>query len=238
MTGWARLRQVVFASDHLERDGWLLAERLRLGPGFADPERAAIGMADDTRALAAGSYLELVGALPGAAPNSGGAWLARWVEKAGPGGYGLSVQFPDPGAAVARARSLGIRIVADQDVRGCRIVQFHPSDVGLLLELDGIADPNAWFWDSFGARAAAGALVDDIVAVEVPVEDPVTIANRWHALLDLGDSGADTTIWLGDRPVRFVPAAGGPRRWAVTLRRSADSNLADEVLLGVQLRYV
>ncbi|WP_426511805.1 hypothetical protein ACPPVO_14925 [Dactylosporangium sp. McL0621] len=230
MSDWALLRQVVLATSDMAADGRLLREHYGLGPGFADPELAAIGMADDTMALAGGSYLELV------APLTPDVSIARWLAKRGPGGYALSVQHSDPLAARDRALALGVRVVADQLVMGHPIVQFHPADAGLLLELDGIADRDAWFWDGMGVDPSPHALIDDVVAVDVPAQDPEATVKQWAEILGYEPAAADT-IDLGGRTVRFRPAAELPR-WTLTLLRSERGPaLRDESLLGVHCRY-
>ncbi|MFI5915903.1 hypothetical protein [Dactylosporangium sp. NPDC051541] len=230
MSDWALLRQVVLATADIAADDHFLREHYGLGTGFADPELAAIGMADDTLALAGGSYLELV------APLWPDVSIARWLAKRGPGGYALSVQHSDPLAARDRALALGVRVVADQLVMGHPIVQLHPADVGLRLELDGIADRDAWFWDGLGVDPSPHALIDDVVAVEVPVPDPEATVKQWAQILGYDAAAADT-IDLGGRTVRFRPA-DEHSRWTITLLRSAlGTALREETLLGVRCRY-
>ncbi|WP_433219056.1 hypothetical protein ACQP00_14160 [Dactylosporangium sp. CS-047395] len=230
MTDWALLRQLVLATPDITADGRLLREHYGLGDGFADPELATIGMSDDTMALAGGSYLELVG------PLTPDVSIARWLAKYGQGGYALSVQHSDPLAARDRALSLGVRVVADQLVMGHPIVQFHPADVGLLLELDGIEDRDAWFWDGMGVEPSPHALIDDVVSVEVPARDPEATVKQWSQILGY-DAAASDTVDLGGRLVTFRPAAELPQ-WTVTLLRSErGGNLREESMLGVRFRY-
>jgi hypothetical protein len=234
MADWALLRQVVLATDDIESAGTLIRDRLGLGKGFADPELATVGLADDTMALAGGSYLELVAPLNGAPM---GAALSRWLAKTGGGGYALSVQHPDAVGARDRARALGVRIAADQLVMGHPIVQLHPADAGLLLELDGIADPEAWFWDGMGVDPSPHALVDDVVAVEAGVADPGATTSLWTEILGFGPVERHT-FDLGGRLVHLVDRADRPT-WTITLRRSdRGAALADGDLLGAEFRYV
>jgi hypothetical protein len=230
MTDWALLRQVVLATGDVTGDGKLLREHVGLGAGFADPELATVGMSDDTMALAGGSYLELVGALT---PDAS---IARWLVKRGGGGYALSVQHSDPLAARDRALEHGVRIVADQPVMGHPIVQFHPADVGLLLEIDGITDRDAWFWDGMGVDPSPHALVEDVVRVDVGVRDPAAAVTLWTTILGFPALSWES-IDLGGRVVHFHPLVDTPK-WTVTLRRSAlGASLRDEDLLGVRFRY-
>ena len=156
-----------------------------------------------------GRYLEFV------APTDAEAAVRRWLAKiGGRGGYVLSVQHPDPDAVKARALASGIRVPIDAEAFGHRIIQLHPQDVGLLLELDGIADRQAWFWDDIDPGPEPDAAVSDIVGVEVPVADPAATTAQWHALLDLGEPGAESDRrprWvLG--PVRAGRSLGGVDR--------------------------
>lgn len=233
MADWALLRQVVLATDDIGGAGALVREKFRLGKGFADPELDTVGLADDTMALAGGSYLELV-APSGGAPM--GAALSRWLAKTGGGGYALSVQHSDAVAARDRAVALGVRLAADQLVMGHPIVQFHPADAGLLLELDGIADPEKWFWDGMGVDPSPDALIDDVVRVDAGVTDPASTTALWTEILGFAPVERHT-FDLGGRLVHLVPRADHPR-WAITFRRSAlGAALTDGELLGADVRY-
>jgi hypothetical protein len=194
---WAILRQVVIATtDH---DGDLDAVR-----------------ADATLPVSKDAYLEFI------APIDDKAAVLKWLTKiGGRGGYVLSVQHPDPAAVRSRAQALGVRIPIDVEAFGHPVLQLHPQDVGLLLEIDGIADPQAWFWDDINPGPEADASISDIVGVEVPVADPQATANLWRELLDLAPSAKSDEVQLGGPWVRFV--SGGPSAdWTIVLRR-ADS---------------
>ena len=57
MRSWARLRQVIIATNELESDTQALRSSLALGQGFHDPELGDYAMVDHTFALADGSGL-------------------------------------------------------------------------------------------------------------------------------------------------------------------------------------
>lgn len=231
MTTWATLRHVVLATGDLAGDGALLRERWGLGWGFTNPELAAAGVVDDTMPLYGGSYLELV------APLTQHSSLARWLAKVGGrGGYALSVQHPDPAGIKERAHAYGVRVVADLKVMGHPVVQLHPADVGVLLELGGITDPDAWFWDDLGIVPQEEALVDDVLGVEIGVPDPVATAVLWANVLDV--PRGPQAVEFGERFVRFVPVAAAPR-WHLLLRRApTGTSLRDETVVGVDVRYI
>jgi hypothetical protein len=232
---WATLRQVVIATTEHDSDLTAVRKAFGLGAGFADPELNDLFMDDATMPVSVDRYLEFV------APTGPEAAVHRWVTKiGGRGGYVLSVQHPDPDAVKARALASGVRVPIDTEALGHRIIQLHPQDVGLLLELDGIADRQAWFWDDINPGPEPDAAVSDIVGVEVPVADPAATTAQWHALLDLGEPGAESVVDLGGCWVRFVP--GGPSaEWTVHLRR-ADSPAGSAVeapsLPGIRFELV
>ena len=177
---WAILRHLVLACADAVADSAGLAAQLRLPDGFADPELAAIGLTDRNMPVGQQKYLEVVGPLR---PDS---YINRWLGRVGgQGGYCLSVQVPDVPACKERARDRGVRLAADQAVMGHPIVQLHPADVGILLELDGIPDPGAWFWDGITPGPRPDAVIDDIVAVTVGVADPVATTTLWADIIGL-----------------------------------------------------
>jgi hypothetical protein len=215
VTTWATLRHVVLATGDLAGDGALLRERWGLGWGFTNP----------------GSYLELV------APLTRHTSLARWLAKVGGrGGYALSVQHPDPAGIKERAHAYGVRVIADLKVMGHPVVQLHPADVGVLLELGGITDPDAWLWDDLGIVPEVEALIDDVLGVEIGVPDPVATAVLWANVLDV--PRGPQAVEFGDRFVRFVPVTAAPR-WHLLLRRApTGTSLRDETVAGVDVRYI
>lgn len=208
MTEWADLRQVVFASTDPERDGRQLRESLRLGTGFGDPELGEHGLTDDTMAVGDFTFLEIV------SPTTAGHPLAGWLAKRnGAGGYLLSIQVSDIAACLRRCAAEGVRITLTHVVQGHTIVQLHPRDMGISVELDGVPTRGRWFWDSFEVERRDDARADDVIGVELAVDDPAAMGARWATILGLVPDGSDPTrVDLGDRTVRFVPAGDTPPR--------------------------
>jgi hypothetical protein len=232
---WAKLRQVVIGTTDHRADVAAARTAFGLGEGFADPEVAHMSLVDATLPVSPGRYLEFV------APTDDTISFAKWLAKiGGRGGYVLSVQHPDPLACKERALARGIRVPVDVEAFGKPVVQIHPKDVGLLLELDGITDPDVWFWDDVDPGPEPGASIDGIVGVEVPVADPVAMSALWHELLDLGAPAKPDEIDLGGIYVRFVP--GGPSAdWTVLLKRATESatdSATDPGLPGITFRLV
>ena len=102
---------------------------------------------------------------------------------------------------------------------GHDIIQLHPLDAGVLLELDAFLPRDGWFWDDLpaaqAAQAARTAKADDIVAVDVAVTgppDPAAMARTWAAIIGIEPPVATAdgaVLAFGRRTVRFVPARGG-----------------------------
>jgi hypothetical protein len=232
--GWARLRQVIVATNEIEADTKALRAGFQFGEGFHDPELGEVAMADHTFTLADLSYLQLVTSLNPDDP------LGRWTARiGGRGGYALSIQHPDPAGVKARAEALGIRVIFDREVLGYPIVQLHPKDAVILLEADGIADPDVWFWDNLGEQAQPdpGALVDSVVAVGVPVPDPARLGRTWHELLGLTPEGDPSVVRLGGAELRFVNGTNSPQ-WTIVLRRAGTATPRADLIPGVTFSYV
>jgi hypothetical protein len=142
----------------------------------------------------------------------------------------LSTQVPSLDGVRDRAAAHGVRVAVETEAMGHRIVQLHPLDVGVLLELDEFVPREAWFWDELpGARAAHAARTskaDDIVAVDVAVDTasdpgaPAAMARTWAAIIGIDPpsppvtaNGAATApgaaLAFGRRTIRFVPARDG-----------------------------
>ncbi len=214
---WAQLRQVGFATlDHaaaVRTATGLLA----LGPGFGDPLLAAMGLADFTAPVGPGTYVEVL------APVTPEHSVARWLRRVGgASGWVLSTQVPSLAGVKERAAEHGVRVAVETQAMGRAIIQLHPLDVGVLLELDEFLPRAAWFWDELPAAKAAHAArtskADDIRAVDVAVSaaggapGPAALAQTWAAIIGI-DPPAVTAdgaeLAFGHRTIRFVPARDG-----------------------------
>ena len=149
---WAELRQVGFAAlDHaaVVRSA---TELLALGPGFGDPLLAALHLADFTAPVGPDAYVEVL------APTTPDHSVARWLGRVGgSSAWVLSTQVPSLDGMKERAAERGVRIAVETQAMGHDIIQLHPLDVGVLLELDAFLPRDAWFWDDLpAARSATG----------------------------------------------------------------------------------
>ncbi|MDJ0110452.1 hypothetical protein QM646_28740, partial [Rhodococcus erythropolis] len=121
---------------------------------------------------------------------------------------------------------------------GHRIVQLHPGDLGLLVELDEIPDADEWFWDQTEKEVSLDPRVDDILGVDVSSPDPAKTAALWAEVFGKKlDSAQSLSIALGSRAVSFVP---GERSMlsAVDLAASIGANTVEPGLIvgGVEFR--
>jgi hypothetical protein len=214
---WAQLRQVGFAAlDHTAAVR-TATELLALGPGFGDPLLAEMGLADFTAPVGPDTYVEVL------APTAPDHSVARWLRRAGgAAGWVLSTQVPSLDGVRERAAAHGVRIAVETQAMGREIVQLHPLDVGVLLELDEFRPREAWFWDELPAAKAAHtsrtSKADDILAVDVAVATtvgpgaPAAMAQTWAAIIGIDPpvvtaDGAE--LAFGHRTIRFVPARDG-----------------------------
>ena len=230
-SAWAKLRQVVIATTSHADDVAAARRAFGLGASFDDPELKTFGLADATFPISAERFLEFVG------PASEHGPLTPWLTTiGGRGGYVLSVQHPDPAGVRRRCTELGVRVPIETEAFGQTVLQLHAKDVGLVLEIDGIADRAAWFWDAISPGPDASAGVDEIVGVDVPVADPTAMTALWHEVLGLGEPTAADVVELDGAWVRFVP--GGPSSaWVVVMHRSNDTAV-DPGLPGISFRFV
>jgi hypothetical protein len=230
---WAKLRQVVIGSTDHDADIVAVRRAFGLGEGFADPMLKELSLADATLPVSTERYLEIVG--PTEPDTSVGNWLAK---VGGRGGFVLSVQVPDAAGVKERALARGVRIPVDTEAFGKPVLQLHPKDVGVVLEIDGIPDTTEWFWDDIDPGPESDAAVNEIVGVEVPVADPDTMTELWRHLLDLPEPTAANELDLGGAFVRFT--AGGPSSdWTVVLQRAdGNADAVDPELAGISFRLV
>ena len=80
----------------------------------------------------------------------------------------LSTQVPSLDGVKERAAEHGVRVAVETQAMGHDIIQLHPLDVGVLLELDAFLPRDGWFWDDLPAAQAART---GIVAVDVHATD-------------------------------------------------------------------
>lgn len=238
---WAELRQVVLATLDHEADVERARKALHLGPSFGDPELTTIGLADATMPIGPATYLELC------SPLTPDHQVARWLGKAGgSSGWALSTQVPTLEGVRQRCEELGIRIAIEAVAFGHEIVQLHPLDMGILLELDSFVPRDEWFWDDLAeakvAQSARSTFVDDIVGVDIATPEPATLAAKWATVL--GIEGPEVTedgalLRFSERDVHFVLPLGRQGLVGVELHASERGDAGQVVeLCNTELRLV
>jgi len=228
---WAELRQVGFAT--LDHPAAVRAATglLELGPGFGDPVLDTLHLADFTAPLGPDTYVEVL------APTTPDHSVARWLGRVGgSSGWVLATQVPSLDGVQERAAERGVRVAVQTQAMGHDIVQLHPLDVGVLLELDEFLPRSGWFWDDLPAAKAAharrSAKADDILAVDVAVEHPAAMAATWAAIIGLEPpvrtaDGAE--IAFTRRRIRFVlPTAGRTGIVAVDVHATDRTHVAGQ----------
>ena len=208
---WAELRQVGFVTLDHPAAVRTATELLELGPGFGDPVLATLHLADFTAPIGPDTYVEVL------APTTPDHSIARWLGRVGgSSGWVLATQVPSLDGVQERAAEHGVRIAVQTQAMGHDIVQLHPLDVGVLLELDAFLPRSGWFWDDLPAAKAAhvsrSTKADDILAVDVAVEHPAAMAATWASIIGLEPAtptAGGAEIAFTSRTIRFVPATAG-----------------------------
>ena len=196
ISGSARLRHIVLATDALAADARRAREGFGLAPGISDAEGMLPFHAEHEVLVLGSAYLEIMAPLGPAAPS------ARFLARGGPGGYMLDLQVPDLDGVIARAARLGLAPVLRDVYRGNPISQWHPRDFGTLLEADQITGGRDWHWDAeFPAEVRAAERAVPTAAV-LAVPDPAATARRWAEVF--GGSLAGTAVGLDGVTVSFT----------------------------------
>jgi hypothetical protein len=218
-TQWAELRQVGLATLDHQAAVRAATDLLALGSGFDDPLLAEWHLADFTAPIGPDTYLEIL------APTTPDHSMTRWLGRAGgAAGWVMSTQVPSLDGITERAAAHGVRIAVQTQAMGHNIVQFHPLDVGVLLELDEFLPRSAWFWDDMetarAAQASRSTKVDNIVAVDIAAHDPAKLAATWAALIGIeppAQTADGAELAFASRTIRFVAAPESDRTGIVAI---------------------
>jgi hypothetical protein len=228
---WAILRHLTVATRDALADGAAASASLQLPPGFADPALTDVGLTDYVTPIGPQKFFEVVG------PIDAGSSINRWLDRVGgQGGYCLAVQVPDLAGCKARALELGVRMVVDQTYLDYPLIQMHPRDVGILLELDGIPDQNAWYWDGITPPPAEAALVDDVLSVRIGTPDPSALTATWAQIVGLTPT-SDTSLDFSGCRMEFEPSETSQILGAELQLAPRGADRAPEQLLGLDVTY-
>jgi hypothetical protein len=226
------LRQIVLLTGDLPAALAEAKSLLGLNDGVRDePGMAELGFDHEVLAIDQ-TFLEIVAPL--AADSSPG----RLLRRGGDRGFMVVLQVPDVDAVLERAASIGLEPVMHTVYEGNPLTQWHPRDLGTLAELDEMRAEAEWHFCPELSDTGSTRVVRDIVAVDVAVDDPASVAGRWAVLLGLTVPHGTTELDLGGRKLRFVPRqADRDGLVAVTLAAS-DGTRRDHTLCGVHFSIV
>lgn len=206
------LRQVCLVATQLAPVAEEISAIFSLPVCHVDPDVSRFGLENCLFAIGS-NFLEVV------APIRADTAAQRFLDKrGGDGGYMVICQATTRAAQAAlRARAVqqGVRIAFEADRGSWNIMQLHPGDMrAAFLEVDWDTAADATGnWEPAGGltwkqAAMAGGSVSDIIAVELQGKDPLALAQRWAAVLDLPLDQRDNgiVISLANADLRFVHA--------------------------------
>lgn len=222
------LRGVVFATTDLASAARLAIDELGVSVGEHDPYLADVRLTDENFAVG-DRFVQLL------TPLDDTSRVHRWLErKGGDSAYLLAIQTDDADAVVERCDGAGVRVTFQGTFNGHRVVQLHAGDLQILVELEQMTDWDTWHWP---LEQAPTSVVDDLVAVDCTVDDPVRIATLLAHLLNVDHDGG-TVLTLGARSVRF--GRGDDRGIQAVDLATTDPTRAGDVLelCGTTVRLV
>jgi len=176
-----RLRQVVIAARDLETTVAHLTAVFGIEVSYRDPGVAEFGLVNAVMPIG-DTFLEVISPVTDTAP------ARRFLDRrGGDGGYMVMLQSDRLDADRARVAALGVRVAWQIDLDDIRDTHFHPADVGgAILALDDATPPESWRWAGQDWRRHPGTGVSrTVTAVDLAAADPVALATRWGAVLDL-----------------------------------------------------
>ena len=184
-----RLRQVALVAPALEPWASELMSTFGLPEPYRDPGISEFGLENLVFEVGE-SFLEIV------APVTGGTTAGRLLDKrGGAGGYMAIFQVDDIDLARKRIESAGVRVVWSADLGDISGTHLHPKDVpGAIVSVDWASPEESWRWA--GPKWTGGAptgVQGGISAITVAVSDPVGVAQRWSAVVDVAPDAGRTT---------------------------------------------
>lgn len=207
-----RIRQIALVAHDLDPEVEHLQAVFGLGKPFNDPHIDSFGLRNAV--IPAGrQFIEIVS--PIRENTAGGRYLER---RNGDGGYMVIFQVDDHPGVKARAESIGIRRVVDEQQPDYWILQLHPADTGgTFLEIDvqhgGESYDGPWMPAGKHWQEHITHTLVAITAAEIQSPDPKPIAERWAHIIGVpvhASADASTfTINADNGTVRFVHATDG-----------------------------
>lgn len=212
---WLRLRQIALVARELRPVIDDLSAVLGVDACYVDPGVGVFGL-ENTLLAVGNQFIEVVA--PIKEGTAGGRYLAR---RGGDGGYMVITQTDEHAARRAAVEKLGVRIAFEFDTDGeYRCMQLHPRDTGATffeideqlgdraLEPDGPWHPAGPNWQ----RAKRTDVTLAIVAAELQVDDPDSVARRWGEISEIDvvtDAEGRPSLELDNATLRFVQVTDG-----------------------------
>ena len=180
-----RIRQIVFAAQHLADSRALLARLLPVAAPFRDPGVAEFGI--DNAVFALGDqFIEVI------SPTRPDSACSRHLARLGDSGYMLILQTDDLAQDQTRFQQLGVRSIWQADFDDIRAMHLHPKDVGAaIVSVDQPLPPQSWRWGGPDWLASAPALPAQpatqrpgVRGITVRAQQPEAMARRWAQVFD------------------------------------------------------
>lgn len=218
-----RIRQIVFAAQHLAASRDLLAGVLQLPAPFRDPGVAEFGL-DNAVFTFGDQFIEVI------SPTRPDTACGRHLARLGDGGYMLILQTDDLARERARFDALGVRRVWQADLADISAMHLHPKDIGgAIVSIDEPRPAASWRWGGPDWRVQAGdAGRQRVLGLTLHAREPEALARRWAQVLGLaapqplggdqpneqaeGQAGRQGRAWrlaLSEGFADFQPAPGG-----------------------------
>ena len=207
-----RLRQVALVATDLDPVVDALCAAFGLTVCFHDPGVAEFGL-HNALMVVGDQFIEVV------SPTREGTTAGRLLDKrGGDGGYMVIFQVDDHPGVKARADSIGIRRVVDDQQPDYWILQLHPADTGgTFLEIDvqhgGESYDGPWMPAGRHWRENISDTLVAITSAEIQSPDPKPIAERWAHIIGVpaqaSPDGSVYTITADNGTVRFVHGTDG-----------------------------
>jgi Glyoxalase-like domain len=196
-----RLRHVVLVGRDLEPESRQLADVLGIEEAFREPPGLGLDMANIVMPIGT-SFIEICVGTHAEAP------ARRYLERAGPGGYMVLLQFPGFEPARERARSRGARFVWEYDCDVQRECHLHPADVGgTMVGVEWSKNWEDWRWAGPQWRSHVRTdSVTGLAAATISAADPGAVSERWAELFGIEpvtqpDGSLEAAV--GDQLIRF-----------------------------------
>jgi hypothetical protein len=173
-----RIRQIVFAAQHLQPARELLAQLFELPAPYRDPGVAEFGL-DNAVFCLGDQFVEVI------SPSRPDTACGRHLARHGDSGYMLILQTDSLAREQARFASLGVRSVWQADYPEISATHLHPKDVGAaIVSVDEPRPAAAWRWGGPDWQVAPGdAGRQRVLGIHLLATDPQALAHRWAQVL-------------------------------------------------------